>query len=203
MDDINDKEFNFLVTRANFNQRKIAQDPEMSLSQNNRKTPYKSKFISCSAHHSSPNKTCSECITFPIQETLPNGKLPTVKQVLAYYFYVTNTEGVDFNTVAADVMIHWIVCNVYTKCLKSVNQNLNEIVNTYNNLKKVTKSKKGLTFSSNLRKFSEECNRLFDIRCLDLKRIQRQEKLWKVKETDIEGQFYAGQCKIPQVCYYF
>lgn len=202
MTDINDEdvEYDFLVTRAKFHQRNLDSDAAVS-PQPPRKKSYSGKFVSCSLHHSAANKTCSQCIVFPMQDSLPNGRLPTGKQVLAYFFYLNYIDAGSHNVqnTAADIMNHWVACNVYTKNVKAVKKDIQKLLNTYNDLKKVSKAKKGEKFLENLAKFSEQCDYLFDIKCTDAERIKRQEQLWNVKETDVERQFYAGQCKIPQV----
>lgn len=47
--------------------------------------------------------------------------------------------------------------------------------------------------------FSKLCNELFDVRTSDKQHQKSQEKLWGVKETNLDVEFYYGQCKIPQV----
>ena len=71
--------------------------------------------------------------------------------------------------VVADVMNHWISCNVYTTTRKTVRSRLAILVNTYHQLKRTTQKKKGPTFENNLKDFSKHCERLFDIRCIDKK----------------------------------
>ena len=198
-------EYDFLVTRAKFHQRTLESDADDS-PQLQRKKSFSGKFVSCSSHHSAADKTCSDCVVFPMQDSLPNGRLPTGKQVLAYLFYLNYMEGGPQKYVgntAADVMNHWIACNVYTKTQKTVKTDIQKLLNTYNDLKKVSKAKKEGKFKDNLAQFSKQCNSLFDIKCTDAERLKRQEQLWNVKETDVERQFYAGQCKVPQVSVMF
>lgn len=131
-----DAEYSFLITRAKFHERNINSDAAVP-SQPQRKTNL-GKFISCSSHHSAADKICSQCIVFPMQESLPNGK-----QVFAYYFHLNCTEGGHYNlhNRAVDVMNHWIACNVYTKNEKVVRKEIVKLFDTYNKLK-VTKAMK-------------------------------------------------------------
>lgn len=143
-----------------------------------------------------------------MQDKLPNTRLPTGLQVLGYFFYLNSvTEDCGKQNVipdvVADVMNHWISCNIYTTSKRSVKNKLEKLVNTYNSLKKTPQKKKGPTFASSLNNFSKLCEGLFEIRCTDKNRLSNQETLWNVKETDKEKQFYEGQCKIPQVRFSF
>ena len=151
------------------------------------------------------DKACTDCITFPIQEKLPNGRLPTVKQALGHLFY-TNTQNAgeqqsqNLHNVAADIMNHWISCNIYTITHKSVREKLSKFVVTYEKLKKYAAAKKnGKPFKDTLSTFGQECEKLFDIRTSDKTRQTTQERVWGVKETELERKFYIGQCKTPQV----
>ena len=150
-----------------------------------RRTNYLTRYIS-SGKHKKADKSCNDCIVFPLQDKLPNGLLPTGKQVLGYLFYTyTQNHGPqqDENPhhVVADIMNHWIACNIYTVTYKSVREKLEKMSTTYTTLKKHPAKKKGETFSNNLKHFAKECESLFDIRT-SYKNIQKtQEKLWNVK----------------------
>ena len=61
--------------------------------------------------------TCDKCILLSKQEKLPQGWLPTTSQVLAYYLTM-NKNNIKTNSlvdVCSDVMLHWVLCNVYTR----------------------------------------------------------------------------------------
>ena len=120
--------------------------------------------------------------------------------MLGYLFYTsTQNHGLqqtqNLHHVAADIMNHWTVCNIYTVTHKSVREKL-ELSTTCTTLKKHTAKKKGETFSNNLKRFTKESESLFHIRTSDKNRQKPQEKLWNVKETSLEKDFYDGQCKI-------
>ena len=85
--------------------------------------------------------------------------------------------------VAADVMNHWISCNVYTITRKSITNKLEKLVITYNNLRKVPLKKKGPTYDTNLDNFSKLCTDLFDIRCTDPVRLSREEANWDAQRA--------------------
>ena len=120
---------------------------------------------------------------------------------MGYLFHLNATEGGNMNlqNAAADVMNHWVACNIYTTTQRMVRQKLEKLQNTYNNLKKVPHKKKGATFSTNLKDYFQLCEGLFDVKCVDGNRLSKQETLWKVKETEVERKFYDGQRKIPRV----
>ena len=78
-----------------------------------------------------------------MQDHFPNTRLPTGLQVLGYYFYTLAEDelcnkGVVMQDVVADVMNHWISCNVYTTTRKTVRSRLEILVNTYHQLKRTT-----------------------------------------------------------------
>ena len=196
------EEYKFLVTRAKQHER-LLEEKELS-SPKQRKTRYMLKFNACQKHHDNPDKNCSDCIIFPVQEQLPYSTLPTGLQVLGYFFYLNSVyeEGRKKNVipdVVADVMNLWISCNVYTRTRKAVTSKLEKLINTYNSLKKVPQGKKHSTYAANLNSFALLCRQLFDIRCIDASRLSCQEKIWKVDECQKDRDFYDGQCKVPQV----
>ena len=70
-----------------------------------------------------------------MQDKLPNGRLPTGKQVFGYIFYTsTQNNGLqqaqNFHHVAADIMNHLIACNIYTVTHKSVREKLEKMLTT-------------------------------------------------------------------------
>ena len=193
-----DEEYQFLITRAKYHQRML--EEEKLHSQKIRKTKYLSKFLTC-ANHKNPDKDCPHCVLFPVQDRLPNARLPTGLQVLGHFFYLNALPDDNIGNknvipnVAADVMNHWISCNVYTITKRSVINELEKLVTNYNNLKKVPLKKKGPTYATNLDNFSKVCTELFDIRCTDPVRLSEQEATWNVTESQREREFYDGQCK--------
>lgn len=202
-------EYDLLITRAKFHKKILEEKPTVSSSSgsssSHRKTNYLVKTISCSKHKSA-DKDCGDCIIFPFQDKLPNGRLPSGKQVLGYLFYLNSQSKADGNQqasnhrhAAADVMNHWISCNIYTLCYKNVHKKLCNMSDTFETLKKYPAKKKGDTFMVKLRQFIKECEKLFDIKTFDEVRQKLQGKIWNVKETSLEVEFYKGQCKVPQV----
>ena len=143
------------------------------------KSNYLVKFISC-CKHTKIVKDCQVCLIFRVQEQLPNGTLPTTKQVLAYLFYL-NSENMGQKSNSADValnlMLHWICANVYTIANKNVYLRKLKAVETYSSLKKVPHKKIATPSKRIWRKFMNDCENLFDIKCADLKRIKEQENI--------------------------
>ena len=76
---------------------------------------------------------------------------------------------------------------------------LQQIVETYRNLKKYPRKKRKDTFFKNIENFRVECGKLFNIKCNDQKRIKDQEKKWRVKQTEEDLLFYLNQTLVPQV----
>ena len=76
----------------------------------------KDSFLWCEDHQTTKLciKTCDKCILLLEQEKLPQGRLPTTSQVLAYYLTI-NKNNVKTNNlvdVCSDVMLHWVLCNI-------------------------------------------------------------------------------------------
>ena len=114
-------------------------------------------------------------------------------------FRLMNFQDQNLHHGAADIMNNWIACNIYTVAHKSGREKLEKMSETYTTLKKHPAKKKSETFSNNLKHFGKECESLFHIRTSDKNRRKTQEKLWKVKETRLEKEFYHGRCKVPKV----
>ena len=96
-------------------------------------------------------------------------------------------------------MLHWVLCNVYTATRKVVLTKLQQIVETYWNLKKYPRKKRKDTFFKNTENFRVECGKLFYIKCNNQKRIKDQEKKWRVKKTEEDLLFHHNQTLVPQV----
>ena len=156
----------------------------------------KDSFLRCKDHQSTKLciKTCDKCILLLEQEKLPQGRLSTTSQVLAYYLTMNKNNVKTNNLVDAysDVMLHWVLRNVYTVTQKAVLTKLEQIVETYRNLEKYPRKKRRDTYFKNNEKFRVECGKLFDIKCHDQKRIKDQEK-----EEDLLFDHY--QTLVPQV----
>ena len=153
-------------------------------------------------------KTCETCFVLPIQEYLPNGRLPTAEQVLGYLFF-QNEQNKQFGIlgrscvrdVAGDLLCHWINCNVYTKTIKAVIEDLTTLDENFKTKKRYPKVKKkeDNTFEKSLKEFKSDCRKIFDIRTTDKQRQKYLGKVYNVTETKTEEDFYEGQCKVPQV----
>lgn len=172
------EEYEFLVTRSKYHQKKL--EDEQNYSKQKRKTKFLTKFVSCGEHKKTADKECGICISFPAQGHLPYTRLPTglQVQVLGYYFNSLNEDetgnkGLVMQNVVADIMNHWIGCNVYTTTRKTVKSRLETLLNTYNSLKKKSPNEKGPTFINNLKDFNKLSKGLFDIRCTDISRVKK------------------------------
>lgn len=200
---LENEEYDLLITRSGIHRRNAnenhAADEKAKIKKS---TNHLLKFLLCS-EHKTLDKSCSNCLVFPIQESLPNGKLPTTKQVIGYLFHINNSNnGKQHNNipgVALDIMLHWITCNVYTIAFPNVKHYIKKVLDTYTSLKKVPKIKRGETYSKNLLEFISQCSGLFDIKCVDMARLRQQETIWGVKQTKEDLEFYQNQCLVPQV----
>ena len=117
---------------------------------------------------------------------------------LSTSFVLMNSQAQNLDHDAADIMNHWIACNIYTKTTKSIREKLEKMSQTNTTLKNI-QPKKSETFSNNLKHCAKECESSFHIRTNDKNRQKTQVKLWNVKETSLEKEFYHGLCKIPKV----
>ena len=204
------QEYELLVTRLNLHQKSKENQEKGSASTQIRKTTYLTKWLSCCSHMKHAEKSCSECFILPVQDHLPNGKLPTGEQVLGYLFFVSEQmrqSGKLGNSVvrdvAGDLLNHWINCNIYTQTPKSVTEKLQTLADRFKKLKKYPANKRTDPYFQKLTTLKTNCRGIFDIRTQDSARQKQQEAIHNVKETKLEVDFYEGQCKIPQVCMSF
>ena len=103
LDDV--EEYNSLITRSKVHSRIPTIQNDMQ-----------STGLFCNNHKNVNERSCTECLLFSLQDSLQNGKLPTTGQVLSYLFTVNqNNFGKDnLVNITSDIMLHWILCNVYT-----------------------------------------------------------------------------------------
>ena len=132
-------EYNLLITQSKAHFRMTAGSSEIE-STPVRKSDRNEKYgFFCKTHKNEKYVTsCSECLLFPLQDSLPNSRLPTTGQVFSYYLTVNNehTGKSNVTDVASDIILHWISCNIYTMTCRSVVKKLETIIGTYRNLKK-------------------------------------------------------------------
>lgn len=114
-----EQEYNTLCLRA----RSVDIRPDnVSSSPQVRKNLRSQSGIPCSKHKI-PNHECKECLHIPICDKLPNGKLPTYLDILAYILYNQSMDSqnkVNISIITSDLILHWIYCNVYTITRKAV-----------------------------------------------------------------------------------
>ena len=104
--------------------------------------------------------------------SLPNGRLPLLKQVFCF------TREPDLNESVMDLMLQWIDCNVYTQSPKTVTEKLKMYKQQLSDLRRYPKAKRDDTYWSRVTKFVNYCQKLFDIKGSS-ERIKAQENLWK------------------------
>ena len=109
-------EYNLLVTRSNFHQR-ILTDKEKPQVQ--RWLNYLTKHVTCGKNKNA-DKSCDDFV-FSSQNELPNGRLPTGKQVLRYLFYTSNqNHGLQRAQNLHQVYIYSHIYTVTYKCQRKV-----------------------------------------------------------------------------------
>ena len=146
------KEYKTLCTRAHVYNSILEQ------SNASEKTPCTSKkdsrhkyHLKCKEHYlAGPtwvkvNDACTQCVLFT-PSPLPSRRLPIVKQVLNYCFYLRSDPTYHHQSsdrdVAIDIMNHWIRCNVYTITLQNIVIRTANLLKTYKHLKDYPKQKK-------------------------------------------------------------
>ena len=121
-------EYDALITRSKMHSRVCHEEKqEISSTSKSCKSPrriYAIHAIHCMQHDKQAHVplNCSDCVAISMELSLPNGRLPTNGQVLAYSFTINQKHpGVNtFENICLDVMLHWISCNVYTITKKAV-----------------------------------------------------------------------------------
>ena len=83
--------------------------------------------------------SCSECLPFPLQDSLPNGQLLTKGQVFSYCLTVNKEHSGKYLTdVASYIILHWMIsCNIYTMTCRSVANKL-EVIKKHTETRKVS-----------------------------------------------------------------
>ena len=137
-----DQEFSSLVIRFSVYDRQQASNTSgrvnivtsTSVRLGTRTATDKDSFLPCKDHQATKLciKTCGKRILLLEQEKLPQGRPPTTSHVLAYYLTM-NKNNVKTNNlvdVCSDVMLYWVLCNVYTVTRKAVLTKLEQILET-------------------------------------------------------------------------
>jgi len=99
------------------------------------------------------------------------------------------------------VMYIWVLCNVYTIRPRHIINKVERLWDNYKDLKKYSKHKKTATFLGKLQSFKNELPKLFDIKCVDKKRISKQAVVWGVRMEHEDDLFYQNQAKTPPIGY--
>ena len=202
------EEYNLLVTRAKTYCEPVPTSEDTLQYGPKRKSTRKRHVIQCKLHHKQKWNiecdNCSDCIKC-IENTLPNGRLPTLQVVLDYLFELRSNaqdRGASIEGQAAlDIMNHWIYCNVYTISRKAVVNKITESLKTFTQLREYPKSKKKDTYWERYDVFLEQYRQLFDIKYTTYERKKSQEKIWKVDMTERDEIFYENMKKTPQFGY--
>ena len=113
------REYDALITRSKIHSR-VCHEEKQEISSTSKllKSLRRKYAIHCMQHDKQGHVplNCSDCVAISMELSLPNGRLPTNGQVLAYSFTINQKHpGVNnFENICLDVRLHWISCNVYT-----------------------------------------------------------------------------------------
>ena len=208
----NETEYRLLITRARSysNATSLSDSDESSNKSSLKKVLMRNKLnLQCKLHHkqdwSKECVQCNDCINIE-QNDLPNGKLPTLRVVIGYISKLRNDERYSSNSAheehaALDIMMHWIYCNVYTITKRCVVSKLKEAMSKYKHFKSYPTSKKKDKNWNDYEEFVKSCHMIFDIKYKTEERRVMQERLWNVKMTKDDEQFYQKMCQVPQSGY--
>lgn len=208
-------DYNVLVTRAskyNKYSSNLTSVPEHRVMRSQSK---KDIFLKCKTHNPQKkqgdfwgknNNSCKSCIKFDFTDEFQDGKLPTVKKVLEYLITLRllrdNNKGKRSISseyeVATDLVLHWIFCNVYTCSVQVVQKKLKCLFQEYERIKDYAHSKKGETYWKDYDLFCSKQDQLFDI-IANKNKIKSQEKLWSMKMSSNDYQFYENQKQTPAI----
>ena len=150
LEDSEELEFISLVTRYGVyvkNQQKST-TPSASTPLPSRKSN-RDITLACSDHKDSPSSSCEQCIHFPFEEKLPNGRLPLTKQVISLVSTMNLKDGKkksNIHDVASDLILHWWSSNVYTIHKTYVISKLEKVMKNYHSLKEYPKKKRGAKY---------------------------------------------------------
>jgi len=208
------EQLEFLKTRATVYQRH--NDLELTDSLTTvRKTKRNANFMLCRNHcptgkekiawDNSIHGACNSCMKFEMREHLPNGVLPKSKVVLEYLISLRlQNDGIhgynSFRETSISLVLHWIFCNIYPLTINGVSKKIESMFTEYKFLKNYVNAKKGEKYWNRYEVFTKQQNDLFDIISSD-ERKKVQEKLWGVKMTNDDFEFYENQKKTPQIGY--
>ena len=208
--EIENDEFEILVTRASSYEKSVLgleEKPDNIRSKSSERNKF---FFLCESHDDSKlwstaiNNPCPNCLNFEVTNSLPAGKLPTKLQVICFILTQKKlnirSQCSSWKALACDLALHWIFCNVYPKSLKTIAKKLEECHKECLSLRKVQKSKRGVTYWKRYNDFAESCSTLFDI-LGNKEQIKVSEKNWNVRMSEEDYIFYDNQSKIPQVGY--
>ena len=204
-------EKDILITRAHEYDRVVKEtDSESVASKGNRvKLRKQNNFFLCRDHYTNPSAvwqedihgSCMKCLKYELLEQLPNGHLPNGLEVLEYLVTLkTENAGRQTNNnllVAQDLCLRWIFCNIYPKDIRSVERDVKTMWESYDTLRKRTKSNKTDTYWEKYTKFSKKQLELFNIVAGKESR-EAQENVWNLKMCPNDWTFYNMQKEVPR-----
>ena len=205
-DELHD-DHNVLVTRSQQIYKRSLKQAVESTPAKKSKTSKRHNYFFCKEHSNAKkwtegNTTCQFCIKYDLSEGFKNGMLQNGKEVLQYLLSLkAENQGRHANNeyeCAVLLCLQWIYCNVYPISIKCTQYKIQKMLDSYKGLKKF--STKTEVYWNKFEQFAQTQTVLFDIRANTEKTIA-QEKLWGVKMTLSDRQFYENQKEKPRIGY--
>ena len=135
---------------------------------------------------------------FYAREQFSNGLLPSKREIIERMIFhllpksMSRDEAAD--TVADELMQHWVYCNVYTKQRKNVSKAIKSLYDEFQVKKQTGKHRQTPKwFEETWNPYLLSLNNGFDIRAQTLEARKKQEELFGVKETETEEKFWKDQ----------
>ena len=106
-------EYNPLITRSKAHFQVTAGSSEIKSTPVRKSDRNEEYGLFCKTHK---NTKHLECLLLPLQDSFPNGQVPTTGQVFSYHLTVNKQRSGKNNVtnVASEIMLHWISCDIYT-----------------------------------------------------------------------------------------
>ena len=163
-------EYNLLITRSKAHFRVTACSSKTKSTPVRKSDRNEKYWLFCKTHKNAKYVTfCSELLLLLLQNSLPNGQLLITGQIFSYYLTANkkHCRKNDVTDVASDMMLLWILFNIYAMTRRSVVNKREHIIETYRNLENHPLAKHETTFHMRPKQFRDNCEQLFDIMCGD------------------------------------
>ena len=140
---------------------------------------------------------------FYAKDSFTPGLLPTGREIIEMMVHHLMPRGKGYtqkNKQGAAEMIsgllseHWIWCNIYPKSMVSIAKSVLNLYDNFKNLRYTSKARQTDTWMETKAKpFLDMLEKGFDIAATDHDYIKKLEKVYRVKMTESETDFYEDQ----------